>query len=196
MLIPEDFCQVNLIFGGTGLPQGGQVVFGVHPTDPVAWSVQSVATDVLNAWNTSGIKAELASSTTMTGILVKAGPNATGASGLFAGAGANTNAGVGAAPNTTYLVGKNTDAGGRSGRGRMFLPGVPEVNVNEAGVVSPAAVTALQTKVSAFLTALLTNDTPMVLLHGGPSAPITTPLDVTSLSVSNVVATQRRRLRR
>lgn len=196
MIIPAGFAQVNLIFGGTSLPNGAQITFGVEMTDPVAFSPSSVANDVRTAWDACGIEAQLVNTQSMTGILVKFGPNSTGPSGLFPGAGAGTAATVGVTPNTSILVAKQTESGGRAGRGRFYLPGIPEANVDAAGVIAGATLTAIQGAMTDFLGKLDVADVPMKLLHAEGTSVITEPLDVTSLVVSNRVATQRRRLRR
>jgi hypothetical protein len=98
--------------------------------------------------------------------------------------------------NVATLVRKNTGLGGRRNRGRMFLPGIPEAFTADNGIIAPANVTTLQTAVNLLHSGALfaaSNVDAMVLLH---STPPTTPTVINSLDVQNLVATQRRRLRR
>ncbi len=108
---------------------------------------------------------------------------------------AGTNS-AGAAPqNVAMLVKKNTSAGGRRNRGRMFIPGVDEANVNPNGSFVAAELAAMQIFISGLKTALeaLADVDALYLLHN--EAPFT-PTLITDLVVSASVATQRRRLRR
>lgn len=105
-----------------------------------------------------------------------------------------TGSGTSLPPQCAYLVKKATNFGGRSGRGRMFLPGPNEGNISPAGVLDPAQITQVQGDVNDWLTALSTLDMPMLLLHAEESV-VNTPFLVTSLVVDSKVATQRRRLR-
>lgn len=102
--------------------------------------------------------------------------------------------------NTSFLIRKRTDLAGRRGRGRMYIPGVMEPDVDPAGNLSVAAVSAMQDQVDAwfdFLTAGVgARLYPPVVLHRtegiGPE-PLPTP--VTRFVCEQRVATQRRRLR-
>lgn len=100
--------------------------------------------------------------------------------------------------NTAWLVKKSTALGGRRNRGRMFFPGVHEIDVSNIGELSGAAVTARQTQVSkleaggSIVTAFGFIVTPVLLHQSGSS----TPTGITGLTVQKTVATQRRRLRR
>lgn len=97
-------------------------------------------------------------------------------------------------PQVAYLLQKRTARGGRMGRGRCFLPPIftDETNVNTAGVISGFDLAALQTLWDNALTALQASDCPPVLLHADGS----TPDAITSWQISDLVATQRRRIRR
>jgi hypothetical protein len=105
--------------------------------------------------------------------------------------------------NCAVLVHKRTARGGRRGRGRWFIPWtIGESNVDEAGKITPANVTQLQTEMTALLGDFDSIGLPLVVLHE-PSAPDaenpTTaglPNRVTQLVVDPLIATQRRRLGR
>ncbi len=106
--------------------------------------------------------------------------------------------------NTAALVQKRSALGGRSGRGRVYLPWfLPELEVDEIGSVTTATVGNLQTAVDAYyagyegnmVIAKRTYDLPwdnparqLILVSSGPL--------VTALKVSSIAATQRRRMPR
>lgn len=100
-------------------------------------------------------------------------------------------------PAIALLIEKRTGLGGRRNRGRMYLPwAVPENVLSEAGTISSQGMAPLRQSAQAFFENF--SDTPieengiehMALLHGAFLGP---PTEVTSLSVSPVVSTQRRR---
>lgn len=97
--------------------------------------------------------------------------------------------------NVAALFVKRTALPGRKGRGRMFWPFVGDADVDAVGALSPGAVTRYTTMLTAWKTAITSNtafDSP-VLFHQ-TSTPA--PTAITSFTVSPLVATQRRRLRR
>lgn len=98
-------------------------------------------------------------------------------------------------PNNSVLVQKRSAVGGRRNRGRMYLPPFhfAETTVDSVGTIAGATVTALQTKVTALRTDLLADDLIPVILH---SVSEVAPTVIASFVVENVIATQRRRLRR
>jgi hypothetical protein len=103
--------------------------------------------------------------------------------------------------NTAYLIRKRTDAAGRRGRGRIYLPGVREDQVDAVGVVTTAKVGSFNTSFAAWRTALVTavgaRHYPPVILHRSEGAGIEpAPTPVVTLVCDARVATQRRRLRR
>lgn len=102
--------------------------------------------------------------------------------------------------NCAYLVRKRTDAAGRRGRGRMYIPGVDESNVDERGNILPAHVAAWQTAFNNWLddltTAVGARLYPPVVLHRSEGIGVEPPpTPVTSFVVESIIATQRRRLR-
>lgn len=99
----------------------------------------------------------------------------------------------GASPNTSILVTKRTNLGGRAGRGRSFFPGITESAVNGAGqIVGDLATTP--SDIEDFWPDLFTylNLGDAVLLHTDVND---TPNLITSFTMSSLVSTQRRRLR-
>lgn len=103
--------------------------------------------------------------------------------------------------NCAYLMRKRTSAAGRRGRGRMYLPGVPEGNVSAQGAIDGTWLDAIQTNAVAWyelLTGVPAGSVayPPVILHrseGIGTEPPPTP--VTTFVFESVIATQRQRLR-
>jgi hypothetical protein len=97
-------------------------------------------------------------------------------------------------PNCCLLISKNTAVGGRKGRGRLFMvAGVLfETEVDAAGRISAATVLAHNDSWETFQTSMDLDGNPMVLLH---SDGLTTPTPISSFTTSNLLATQRRRMR-
>lgn len=195
MNIPVNYGQVNLIFGGDALPTGAQVTLGFQnvadedsPT-VIASQIGVVLEGCTDIW------AATWNEVTLTSLLVKLGPNATGPSAQVANVKVGTYSSSDGIPAASYLVQKTTAMGGRQGKGRMYWPGVPLQDVNEAGVIVPSLRTALQTGMTELFVEMNAAGYPLVLLRHEDS-PIQTPEVLTNLSVQSVIATQRRRQRR
>jgi hypothetical protein len=105
--------------------------------------------------------------------------------------------------NSATLVHKRTSLGGARGRGRLYVPGVPEGEVSPTGILVAAWRTTLGASFTSFLAAIEAAipgpNTGMVLLHqsvGTPPPGFPPPTIVTALTVDPRIATQRRRLRK
>lgn len=194
VIIPADFAQVTLIFTGAALPTGAASTFGID-VGSTAGTPADVAQAVGSAWTTAQCESIMVLEVTLSEILVKFGPNATGPSDSSVPSVAGTDSRVGVPPNTSYLIQKRTALGGRQGRGRMYWPGIPEAEVNEAGTLNSAWVLAAQAVITDFYDQLTLSTLVPVLLHSEDSPPFV-PLTIQSFDLSSVVATQRQRLRR
>lgn len=97
--------------------------------------------------------------------------------------------------NSAILINKVTGAGGRRNRGRLFYPPVypTEGDVSALGVIQSSDVTALQAKFDSWYTAAVADDMQPVLFHQTGAQ---LPTVITSFKVQNLLATQRRRMRR
>lgn len=191
MLIPVGYAQVNIKYTGAAVPLGAQITFGVQNTGSL--TADQVADLVGDTYVGANMDQNHVGACAVSSILVKLGPNDTGASSELAYAIAGTLSGAAYSPNVGLLVQKITGLGGRKGRGRFFVPGQSESYISDGGLIDPAIVAADQANCTNFLADLSTAGVPMVLLHSTAS-PVPTP--VTTLNVSPTVATQRRRLRR
>jgi len=140
-----------------------------------------------------GATTVLADDCDVSGVLVKLGPNETGAQFLRPTSLAGTIGSPGY-PGVSALVQKQTSIGGRKGRGRLFWPCVPEGNVAVGGALTGTLQANLQSMFDDVLTDMAAADFPLMLLHseGVPQS----PYEITALSVQNQTATQRRRNRR
>lgn len=193
MLIPEGFAQANFIFNGADLPLGGQITMGFI-LDPGGPSPSALATELGAAWGAT-MRPLQTTTVGLDSVLVKFGPNATGPSALVATPFAGTATGAADSPNIAWLVHKNTAFGGRSGRGRFYVPGTPASALTGAGQVVGASFTITQTAITAFYNRLITDGNIPVVLHA-EGAPITEPTVISSFTLDGTAATQRRRLRR
>lgn len=179
-------------FTGTAVPTGAAVVVAVdNPNGTI--SPEDVATQA--AVGFSGVVAQLTTAISLTSVLAKQGPDETGPSALIGVSITGASGGNSLPPNVSVLVTKNTNQGGRSGRGRMYLPGFREDQVNVAGIIDNTYVGNMQDALDDFVTYMTGADLQLVLEHG-PDSPFNLPGVVSSLTCQAKVATQRRRLRR
>lgn len=103
--------------------------------------------------------------------------------------------------NCAVLIHKRTARSGRRGRGRMYVPGIPEGDVSQVGGITTLA--GWQTALTAFYNRIVAAPDVLgpVLLHStSPTVPLLTdpllvPDGITAFQVDGVIATQRRRLR-
>lgn len=103
-------------------------------------------------------------------------------------------------PGTSLVVKKNTADAGRQFRGRVAYPAgfIDETLIDSAGNVDPALVSATTTKFESLRAAMAAASYSMVLIHGPfgtPPAPGPNPTGIASLSCTDLVGSQRRRLR-
>lgn len=96
--------------------------------------------------------------------------------------------------NTAWLLRKNTTMGGRRGRGRLYVPGVPDTSSNGIGLLTSPALSLAQTCATLLESALtgLAGIDNCVLFH--ETAPFT-PTPIVTITAQPRVATQRRRMR-
>jgi hypothetical protein len=193
MLIPVNYAQANFFFGGASLPLGAECTLGLDVATE-GDTPNLLAENLWDSWR-DFILPQQSSEVSLTGCTVKFGPTLTGPTGVFLQSAPGLLANQSVAPNTSYLITKSTAAGGRAGRGRMFVPGCQETEVTSGGVVAPARQSALNTALEAFRGELISEGHPAVLLHGEDS-PLTVPNPITGFDCQSLVATQRRRLRR
>jgi hypothetical protein len=188
-VIPSGYSQVNLKFTGDGLPTGAEVTFGIRNLDNKA--AADIAGDVSTNWDT-WLKALTPTHVTLSSILVKNGPNATGPAAEIAVGTVGTGGSAHVSPQVAVLVQKRTTLGGRMNRGRLYYP-VSESEIDNAGALSSSFLAFATTNWAGFQADQEDVSEPIYILHNaGTDAPVG-PAD---LVVQPVAATQRRRLRR
>jgi len=112
----------------------------------------------------------------------------------------------GTTPNTAILLQKRTAFGGRRNRGRVYLPWfLNEGNVNEVGLIVPAGLASVQASVTSWFGSANIGSA-MVIANRVYDLPWDNPArqlleinigkPVTALVLSNMAATQRRRMPR
>jgi hypothetical protein len=193
MVIPAGYAQANFVYTGSAVPTGAEWTLGLD-IGGVAGSPLSVCTLLETAYTAAGFGAHIASNVNLSFIEVKFGPDSTGPSATLSTSFTSTG-GSGVGPNTAWLVQKLTNDGGRAGRGRAYVPGVPESSCGESGNLLNVDVAFLQTDFDQFQASIEGNDLFGVVLHAAGS-PLEIPSLITSFQVDDIAATQRRRLRR
>ena len=187
-VIPVGYAKVNIEFIGDAVNNPAQITFGVHNTAPQ--DVDTIADNVHDAF-TSNIFPDISDDLTWNRTLVKLGPNSTGTFGEFFESNTGAASGISVPPQVALLVQKRTATGGRRGRGRFYMPGIPRAATNEHGELLDANRVTMQADWDGFLADMATAALALVVLHDDS----TTPTPITSLQVSGTLATQRRRQR-
>lgn len=105
-------------------------------------------------------------------------------------------------PNVTFLLHKDTGLPGRFNRGRLYLPGVSEQDVDAVGTVAGSKITELELARGNFETIMTANHFTPVILHrdfstdGGVTFTHRDPTTIVGMRFDPLAATQRRRMRR
>lgn len=201
LLIPPGFAQCVIEQYRSGDTEPMLNTFGIAITTAPSTGVAGIANDVMAAW-TASIGTGYSSVTSVRGVTVYVGQDGPDpmvyTSSLPPFVGPNSNNLV--PQNSAILVRKRTDAAGRRGRGRLYIPEVSESDVDNVGNLSSTYRSAWQTRATALLANLSDSAfdgvLPMVVLHRSEGAGVEpAPTPVTALVVETRIATQRRRLR-
>lgn len=193
---PPGFGDVSVKLTLTGFNRSAYITFGIDPTgtDPDLVA-QACYTSLAGA---GALFSQLDSNVMIAETRVRLGTD--GGEDLLGTHVTTTTGGRSGAsvpPNVSLLVHKRTARGGRRGRGRWYIPWLLlTTQVAEDGTLNAGVIGPLQTAMNTTLTALTTNNVPMCVLHEPGTTAEGAPNVVTSLTVSNIVATQRRRLGR
>jgi len=194
VLIPNGYAEIGIEWTRTGMTHPFVITFGVALK--AAPTPTGIALDVKNAWTFAG-SMNGAQPTTMVAQYVRYKATYGGlplsgqsAAGWAAGGGGGTTL---CSPAVATVARKATGLAGRKYRGRMMIPWCVEADVDPAGTVAPAVVTAYNNSLAIFLAQLAAAGRAqingMVLLHS--SATVPTP--VTSLTLRSTVGTVRDR---
>lgn len=192
--IPVDYAQVNVVMGLTGDSEEMMVTWGIHLN--AAESTDNLA--IANAFHTNfANRFKPFVCNVYTFKRVDAYFNR-GAGNIVvnstAAAVTATGTGTPLPQNCALLWHKLTGAGGRTGKGRMYLPGVDEGSISSIGALGTGDAATMNTAAGLFLTDIesILGVNSAVLLHSGEAD---IPNAITALTVDLKVATQRRRLR-
>jgi hypothetical protein len=197
VIIPPGFAEVAARITLAGDAQTMNIVFGIEVEVPPF--TQDLA-NLVSLHTADFIRSLTTTVYTYQGVDIAVGND--GAPTIFSSvtsAGVGEQAGSVLPQNSALLVHKRTARAGRRGRGRIYLPGIQENQVDNVGGVATAWITAANTEGANWLSDLDGAGARMVLLHDTSTAvpPSAVPLPdvVTSLTTDPIIATQRRRLR-
>lgn len=202
LIIPVGFAHVLLPLRHASLARSAAITYGIDVSD-TAGDYVTAADDQVVAFHTSW-ENELDSQVTIGPAVLRVGQDGgdpLSIEGSFTDVGAET--GGMQPPNTNLLVKKQTALGGRRGRGRCFIPWVLlDAAVDDVGQIDSGSLAVRQADADAWLASLtnntiVTNDTPMYLLHdsrGAGTEPA--PSLITALTTPSLVAVQNRRIGR
>lgn len=194
-IVPPGFAQVTVALKHTALTRQAAVVFGV---DAAGQPDPDLLAESIDLRFRTHLGPRIDSEVQIGPVSVSVGQD--GGEPTLGSTSATTpggRSGTSEPPQVAVLLKKRSARGGRRGQGRMYLPwAVNDGSISEAGVITTADVTQITGAATAFLDALASDATPMVILHSLGSSDPGSPNVVTSLICDPVVATQRRRLGR
>jgi hypothetical protein len=194
VLIPAGFAVVAYATLTEGDSEEMLWTCGLNTTDSGA--VDNLLDDLLSVWG-ANIQPLTSEVVTLARILLKYGPNSTGpAFELPVGVG-GTEGGSLPPPNCAVLVQKHTLLGGRSHRGRCYLPGISSISagLDSAGNIDATRTNAVTAAMESWRSDITDGDAsggaiPVVLHTASSDAD-----EITSFVCTPKLATQRRRLR-
>lgn len=196
-IIPPGFAHVFLRWTVAGDNEEMLSSIGVRLRAGVS-DPSLVAANLLTDWTANWTASSLGSQWVLVGARAYIGSDGDYPVGEFLLNQAGTGGLANLPNNCALLTQKRTALGGRRNRGRMFIPSgyTAESVVSETGVITAGNLATWQTRMTDFLADINANPTAYdaaVILHS--SAPAL-PTVITSLTVSNRIATQRKRMRR
>lgn len=190
MHIPVGYLNLQFLFttpgGRNALTAVGMDALGVDlaavQSAAASWEENDFWDNADDSWTFTGLRAIVGMTNPSEPVVFEAASNQAGG-----------NAGVSAPPQVSFLFRKRTLRGGRAGRGRNYVPGVPNDYLTDAGGLG-GAVSAILTTWTDSLDDLMANlgSTTAYLLHSDPELE---PDEITTWELDGTVATQRRRLR-
>jgi len=202
LIIPVNYAHVLLPFKHADLGRSAAITYGINTFDTGGDYLQAANDQIVafsNAW-----ESELDSEVTIGPAILRVGQDGGDpltVEGSITSVGAET--GAMNPPNLSCLVKKQTALGGRRGRGRVFVPWVlQDASVDDVGQIESGSLAVRQADAITWLenltdTGVVTNETPMYLLHdsrGSGTEP--GPSLVTALVVPSLVGVQNRRIGR
>lgn len=188
-MIPTGFAQFSVVWTDETIDGEAVNVIGCR-LDIVA--APNAVADTIRGHVEDNIRPAVSAALTLDRVDVKFGPDDVGPSGTSPSGLNGSIAGNVTPANLASLIQKQTLLGGRRGRGRIYLPGVPEANTLPNGNLTGAYNDLLTASWNQFRLDMASSDLPLFLLHSDA----TPPTEIQLFSVDIRPATQRRRLRR
>jgi hypothetical protein len=201
LIIPVGYAQAVYELQLTGDNELMVTTMGHDLTGVTGGAYEDAANDLHGAWATE-MMGLVSNQYTFIGVTLyvgqDGGPPAIYESTAPSQAGGDTAATL--PQNCAYLLRKRTSAAGRRGRGRMYIPGVSEPEVDALGVIDGTWLTTIQASADGWLAQLgvggVTGPLPPVILHREEGIGVEPPpTPVTVLEFAERIATQRQRLR-
>ena len=192
--IPDQFAQINHVLSLTGDNEEMMVTMGLNLNSTESTDDLAVVNAAFTAF-ANRFKAFLYSAYTFKRIDARINR---GAGIISVSSSATPVAGTGSSQplpqNCAYLIHKQTAAGGRTGKGRWYLPSAAEGVVDSVGNIDGATITAMNTACASYLSDMsaISGVNSVTLLH---SLVGDIPNDIVSMVLDGKIATQRRRLR-
>lgn len=190
IVLPPGYGHVDLAFRHSGYQRDAHVTFGIE--DAGAHGSPAGAVSLIYGDN---LQPRMDSNVTLRSVEVAIGQD--GGEPIIDRWDGSAVGGVSRSSTTAalaVLVTKRTALGGRRNVGRFFWPWfTSEDSVSELGVIGSGDVNAMQLRFNDLRNDLESEGIPMCLLHRTGTTAVPDPTTVTSLQVSNVVSTQRRR---
>lgn len=196
IIVPEGYNNATFVFTCAGLTD--EMVFSIGYVDSVVdpGTPNELAETIRNNWTGTGapfIAANMTAEYTFQGVRIVRTVDGEPVLGESMIPVVGTQSLDSIPANTATLVRKNTAAGGRRNRGRMFIPSVATQgsDVLPSGFWAIGEQSTKQAQINVAVGADGTDLLSHVLFHSDGG----TPTAITSFAVANQVATQRRRMR-
>ncbi len=197
LYLPPGFYQWSLRFTGLALPTGAAVTgCGVRTATPTPTSMAETMFGSVVA-NFLPLMSNLV---TLSEVYIRLGSSdGTGESHTRFSASTGASTAGACSPGVAVLGRLSSGLGGRRGRGRLYLPGLTEPQVDHAGILLPTFVSAWSTALADWRTNHIAAGIPIAIGHRyadafiGPKLP---PTEITAASADSRVASQRKRQRR
>lgn len=197
LFLPVGFYTYTFAFDGTSLPTGAAMTgcgIVTNASTPLA-TAQALRGEFL-----SRLSPFQPSTVNLKSTYVRYGSDdGTGLSATDFTQGTGASSSAPASPGVALLIRHQTGLGGRRGRGRWFMPGVLEPQVDGAGTVLSTFVTSVNAALATMLTNLSTQGIPLAVGHRYPALQTTgrlAPNVIIESRLDSRLATQRKRQRR
>ena len=193
-VIPAGYARVTQFFSVPGTAGPAMVTFGCHPGN--GDNPNDLASDI-RGFFVARLGPTITNTTFIDQTSVLYNDAGTFLVGQATGLDNGSLSGAALPPQNAIIAKKLTGLAGRRFRGRWYIPGLQESDVDEKGFISSTRRASLDTAVGNIVSDLIarTPTSPMVLLHAPGQSATPSPTVVNATIVEQLIATQRRRLR-